>query len=332
MLLFDVLSSVWCVRRECFGTSFDFCVCLHSTTSPPVVRPRTAFRMPTSTKSVYKGSSCLLNKHVASMIGMVLHGHRAINGNLIQAHKTLEIARDLGKQVTNWNAPSVVPCENVQHCMDEIEKFVKQGPRRLKCAGLLKRVVVAADASDYAGGYVYITPEGRLVDERSFDLPKSMSIFLKEVIAARMAIADATQRYPKSEIVLLEDNTAAAIAIARGWSTSKAATEEIIKIHKALQSTECTIVVKTVPGKINPADEPSRKTTLDWSKAKLFQHLYHTTSYVFTVAATKAFDGDTPIRHMEDDEVATVVTDPLSSLTAAFGSLSVDEEDALHLL
>lgn len=258
-----------------------------------------------TTKWRKKPAGNLSNREVACAVGMILHAHRALFGNLLLAHATLNTAKVLGSSVEDgdWNANCSIPQEQVLALIGEVERLVHLQPVRLKKgADPTHTIVVAADASKDKGGYVYLTPDGSLRDPVSFALPRELSIFLKEVIAARHAIVNACTRNPGTKIVLLEDNTAAAIAIERGWSSNTAATKEIVHIHQCLQRTHCTLVVKTVPGSQNPADEPSRDKDLDYSKPKQFLHLFQTTSYCLTADTRKEYNGASSIRHTEEDD------------------------------
>ena len=145
----------------------------------------------------------------------------------------------------------------------------------------------------------YITPDGNCGASDGFSC-QSYKQLPQGIIAERRAIADATARHPRTEIILLEDIASAAIAISRGWSTSQAATEEIIKIHSAIKKHRNSLRVKTVPGNVNPADEVSRSLRVHRWKAALFQHLFHCTSYCYAVRAATHDDTAAVVRHADD--------------------------------
>lgn len=273
--------------------------------------------------------SSMSNRQVACGVGMILHAHRALYGNLIRAHKTLNTARVLGSSVDDWNALCTIPRQNIQEIIEEVERLVQMAPVRLsKGVDPEDTILIAADASKDAGGFVYISRDGTLYDPVNFNLPVQTPIFLKEVIAARHAVVHACSKHPASKIVLLEDNTAAAIAIERGWSSNEAATKEIVRLHQCLSRAKCVLVVKTVAGTQNPADEPSRRKLLNYSKAEQFVHLYHTTSYCLTAQARSMYSGDSRTRHTEDEELALALLDPAFDESAKICQNKTDVTDA----
>ena len=125
-------------------------------------------------------------------------------------------------------------------------------------------------------------------------------IFLKEVIAARIGIERACKIFPGHHIVFLEDNTAAAGAITRGWSTSLRASKEIGRIHDCLQRTKCTITVRAVPSAANPADEPSRLKKLDHEKVTNLMPLFKDPEQVLNLPKEKSAPFTGRLRHYEE--------------------------------
>jgi hypothetical protein len=248
---------------------------------------------------------CFTCRDLARVIGAILHAHRAIHGHFLGAHEVLRVARELGKQVVNWSASCVIDERRVRDLLDEFERLINASPvhfpSRNPNAPPAKIVIVAADACDYGGGFVRVSEEGVLVEEVSFPLAKDLHIFNKEVIAAREAVIYWTSRYPGARIILLEDNVAAAFAIARGWSTSEAATEDIKRLHEALRKHRCTLTVMSVPGESNPADETSRFKPLDQAKGNLFVHLFHSQAVEANLPARRSpYVAD--LRHWEAQE------------------------------
>jgi hypothetical protein len=250
-------------------------------------------------------------KDLARVIGAVLHGHRALHGNFLNAHHVLIAAQSLGRLVVDWIAPCVIPREQVLKTLEEFERIIEAPPVKLSSRSPRDRplnvVVVAADASGTRGGFVRVDPQGVLCDEVAFPLPEELHIFHKEIIAARRAVMHWAKECPGSRIILLEDNVAAALAISRGWSSSPEATEQIKRLHDELKLRKCELSVLTVPSASNPADETSRFKELAQWKGELFAHLCHNESVTPNLPNTRSHYVAN-LRHWEEDaDFATAV-------------------------
>ena len=247
------------------------------------------------------------NRVAARMIGMILHGTRMRFGSLLSARKTLGIARTLGKQAqNNWNNACCLSVQDYGYLMMALNTLVTANPVKLEIPSGKRRdvLVVAADASDHKGGAVLVPKDGYMqLLGNSFTFPKEYThIFLKEVMAARICIDRAAKLHPRSHIVLLEDNTAAAGAIARGWSSSWRATEEIDKLYAHLKMHDCVLTVRSVPSASNPADEPSRDRPLCQHKALPFMPLYNDVDQALLLKKNEDRAYCAGLRHLEIDD------------------------------
>ena len=247
------------------------------------------------------------------MIGMILHGTRIRFGTLRKSIEVLILARKLGRLVHNrWNETCVLSSVEFGGLQVTLQNMINAPPQALKKLSKMSRVIlIAADASDHLGGAV-VTDETGIQSElgSAFSFPPAVKhIFLKEVIAARIAIVRVLRDLHDVHVVLLEDNTAATGAISRGWSTSIMATEEISKIYKLLDKKNCQLTVRNVPSAANPADEPSRAKPLVQSKATPFMGLFHDPNQVLILPKEKkkvaAYSGS--LRHVEPDDEDEII-------------------------
>lgn len=237
---------------------------------------------------------------------MVLHSHRIIYGTFIRARATLELARLVGK-TENWSGPWQGDPRLIAELVENIHNVLQQKPVQLASEKRNRPIqIMASDASGERGAYLQLLEQGaegeacEASEPVTFQLPKELGIFVKEVIAARRAITSCAKQYPGSLIRLLEDNSAAAIVINRGWSSVPQVCDEIDRIYRSLKTHDCRVEVLTIPGKVNPADEPSRqKSVADW-KLAYHAHLFQAPEYSFVVTHDR-YEGSNRVRHPDED-------------------------------
>jgi hypothetical protein len=89
-----------------------------------------------------------------------------------------------------------------------------------------------------------------------------MTIFLKELIAAVVAVEHCTTRYPNSRITLCLDNTAALHVCRRRASLTPAGNELARRLDRALTDSACSLRLVYLTSNRNPADPPTRNRPL----------------------------------------------------------------------
>jgi hypothetical protein len=122
-------------------------------------------------------------------------------------------------------------------------------------------LLVVSDSTLKYGAYVIMSPEGSQVVTRNWKWDENMgsaSIFLKELLAATIAIESIGDSHAR--VHLLCDNSAAAAVIRRGLSTVPAANEMLSRIFTKI--TKGRLSVTTIRSEDNAADPLTREELL----------------------------------------------------------------------
>ena len=209
------------------------------------------------------------------MLGFNIFASMILDGTLENITGSMSVAVQAGSLDTReLDNKAVLEAETV---IREAKTLLARDGTRLQFwndQGNRKELVVASDACKNQGGYVCITPEGHPGRVRSFALPEEAHIFIKEIIAARIAVQECCDK-SVSRLLLLVDNAAAVFAIRRGWTKNATAMQDIAKLRGTVAEHGCKIQVIFTPGKLNPADEPSRGMMVDMQKIRDCSKLYH---------------------------------------------------------
>jgi hypothetical protein len=164
------------------------------------------------------------------------------------------------KGVSGWDSVTPRTQAIVDSLVPRITELLEQSSwceaRRPSC----QRVVRAAsDSSKGLWGYVFWDNDAIDGEHGRWNAGiRAQHIYLKELTAAVIAIERLSRRYPGARILLGVDNTAAAAALSRMYSTTHAGNELVWRAHRALEETNCSLDIITIPSGINPADPLTR--------------------------------------------------------------------------
>ena len=161
---------------------------------------------------------------------------------------------------------------------------------------------------------------------------RKCSIFVKELLAAVIAIERA-MRYPHTKTICIAvDNTAAAHVLRRRYSNNSAALEMMLRLDKQITAAHVDLEVISVPGSDNVADCPTRGKSLCPIRAARTWHqlqaarLGQSLEYEVCTAYTDAPPND--LRHNEQDSVVEELCAGL--LEAGDESLSAPLETLIY--
>jgi hypothetical protein len=136
----------------------------------------------------------------------------------------------------------------------------------------LGTILCAADSSGLRRGHVVWSESRQLLDIQSHPWSGAMttaSIFIKELTAAVLLIEELCQLYPRHNIFLVEDNTAAAAVLEKLASSTKDGNELAMRVDRVLTASHCMLGIVRAPSRHNAADSPSRGVTLDPERVRL---------------------------------------------------------------
>ena len=212
----------------------------------------------------------------ATIVGMILHARRIRLTPLYDSELAIRALREL-HPIVSWN--ELFEPEYMDTLRAEL-RFVLQNDWQLLSRpyadGKNREVIaVASDASDYGCGYIILPPDKPMsIYSNDALFEKEVHIYIKEFIAAKMAVEATCARGYKS-IRLLVDNAAVAAAIRRRYSTNHVANRILKEMFETIESQEGTLEVLSIPGCWNPADEPSRGAQTAPAKLALLELALH---------------------------------------------------------
>ena len=122
-------------------------------------------------------------------------------------------------------------------------------------------VFCASDSSQDCAGYLSLTGPQKYHGVRIIPWNETIigaHIFIKELLAAVLAVEDISKSHPGCIIRLACDNVAVCHAIRRRFSSNQTGLELIIRLNAALTTTRCFLTIVSIRGVDNVADQPSR--------------------------------------------------------------------------
>jgi hypothetical protein len=220
------------------------------------VAPKTAKRWAHDFQQFNRSTAT--KRDVARICGIVLHAERIRHRALYEQPHLLAAMRSL-YPIENWDAPAAVSDE----LFDMLNAaFLNPWTPLSKLSSEPIDCVIASDASGTGVGYIIYDAKQRCVDRTLAEpsvFPKHddphQAIFVKELFASRVAL-EAAKASGFRRPLLLTDNSAGAAALANGFSTNADANDIIRFVHGELRFEK--LIVRAIPGVINPADELSR--------------------------------------------------------------------------
>lgn len=209
----------------------------------------------------------------ANRIGVLLWQHTISMQPLLLFSEMIDILRRVAvtsrSPIKRWDADfDPVPTDRIllverQKLMQENEWHSLTDP---ECS---QKLFAASDASDLGWGYIVwndkkerLLPGGKSrgpFEEHMADT----HIYFREMFAATLCVERICAEHPASLVYLAVDNTAAAAAITRMYSTKQESMKFLHRIHRATKHAGIDLRVVTVTSAQNAADAPSRFTNID---------------------------------------------------------------------
>jgi len=254
-------------------------------------------------------ADCWTQRQVARAIGIVLHFTRVqlLSPGNEGMRRLIKFMSRFGRR---WDA---------RFELDATEREVVMCDVKDACSGrcyLLPieprvdgDVLVAADACDSSGGFIFINASGGAERTKWFDLPRKMHIYLKELISAREAVKAACEDFTGKRILLLEDNSACRFAITRKYSSNEIACAIIREIETMLAHAGNVLSVLPVTSAFQPADETSRKKAHKPEKLTAAASLYLNQGSVPTMEKSPYetnSEAKGTVRHFEPSETTSL--------------------------
>ena len=225
-----------------------------------------------------------------------------------------------------WNEGSTVSEDSREALAAAIEVIARSNPWQLgrQPPDMSEIACVASDASDDYGGWLRFTETGEVVlsSVKTVTWNQKMRpahIFLKELLAAVLAIEHTISTLPKVRVIRIAvDNTAAGFCMRRMYSNNDEALKLLIRLNTKLGG-RIVLDVVTVRGIDNAADCPSRKDPLEEhrNRAAWNQFLANVSGvgHVDCVVNKKQNTQSGQLRHDEEVDSGCIFLDALEELT-----------------
>lgn len=203
---------------------------------------------------------------VLQIIGRVMWFHHISLRPLLEISDVIEKTRVCATVAAahGWRTPLHMlgshmreTCLIARSLMSTFDNWIQHRPIETK--GLIH---AASDSSKPLGGYCFWSSTRDLIEMRTIIWNADMlpsHIFLKELLAATLAIECLCQRYRETLIILCIDNSAAAWCLRRLFSSTVNGLEMVTRVHRALTSAGNVLRTIQVGSLDNPADIPTRK-------------------------------------------------------------------------
>lgn len=242
----------------------------------------------------------LSRREVARAVGIAIVDCRVRLRALCTISAIIEIGTEnaTGAVTTKqWDEPSQV---NPAVVISFLLPIVTNPLSTLRKLGKGLPVLLAADASGFAGGYWAIDRDRVTVCVGSFPLNPVDIIYIKELHSALAGIRKVLENTTGPvKIFLLEDNAAAAFAVARLYTTNAVGNCIVQEIQKLLEVRNSSVFVVSIPSEYNPSDGLSRGRTSSVEMFDPFMRLLEGLGYVpFLRNSPMKFGG---LRHDQDD-------------------------------
>jgi hypothetical protein len=237
-------------------------------------------------------------RQAAKIAGVILHSHRICDPSTAPPEAVLKLLRSL-YPLTSWEEEIDVEEEVLELLSSALRNTWSNisAMQPYDC-------IAASDASGCGLGYVLVDTKKPHEVAAVYSDPQAFpkvegphqAIFLKELIAALHAVLRA-KSLGFRRVLLLVDNTAAAAAIANGFSCNPQGHSIVLRIRAACD----TLGVVPIPGLANPADEPSRGLELCERKLSLLSKM--AVSNDFAPILTKKVKRQEPLLEDPDESL-----------------------------
>lgn len=164
----------------------------------------------------------------------------------------------------DWDKITKLSTDQVRAVADRLESIEREHQWHTSHAVEGDIEHLACDSSDDYEGNVLFNPDGSFSDQNVFRRKWDVNIakthiYFKELLAAIRAIESLLDRRPSVKVIYVAiDNTAAAHALRRMYSTNASALERIIRLSERLEQANVRLHVVSVRGIDNLADCPTR--------------------------------------------------------------------------
>ncbi len=219
-------------------------------------------------------SATMTYRKAAQWCGRILRHHYVSLKPLFEVEDVIQLIRQFGRYAggdrKRWNDTVTISAESMEFLQVHWKTVLLNQWQSTKVDDSLPSVVIFTDASGNDGwGFVIATLEGAILMEKWCPWrPQEigMHIFIKETWATLWAMKCARRKFGNlRKMILGLDNMPSLHAIVRGYSTNCIANAAIKAIYGLLcEATSASF--RRIPGKKNPANEPSHRMKADPQK------------------------------------------------------------------
>ena len=255
------------------------------------------------------GPIALTRRQLARVCGVIIHSQRIRQHEIHDNQPLLSAIRSIYPLEGGWEAETT--------CDSGISRQLALALKNewspicgYKQHTAQPEAVIASDACGTGVGYIIHTKNGSRTFSSPTMFPKvdnpNQFIFVKEVLAATLALEAAGARGIKSAVLLI-DNSAGASAIRNGFSNNPLANELI----KRIRSLNLDLRVVAIPGISNPADAPSRGEATQVDRLKVLDDVLKHPDYAPILAKQQYQQPlleDEAINDSIEDALADIVT------------------------
>jgi hypothetical protein len=259
-------------------------------------------------------------RSIARSVGYLIWAHYVYCIPLVRISEVIDVARrNIPKRFSRnaWNETSTISKDDISTLQLHLSRLINDNSwhhyrsTTFENTDLLR---IVTDSSDDFGAYVFLDINGNALLEKKWrwdTKSRSLSIFLKELLAATIALEHASTL--KRPIHLAVDNSAAGFVIRRGLSLNSAANEMLSRIFAVISPQQ--IQVTHIRSCDNAADPLTRGLSVNVGRNMMsIQRMLESEAgwpkttanpakYVRGADDDGESDADTDVtRHREDDE------------------------------
>jgi len=218
-------------------------------------------------------SNRMTRRRVAQWCGRILRHHYISLKPLFQVEEVIAVVRELGKQTGTrrelWNEMVTVNAESVEFLQAHWKNVLRDAWHTVRVFPASPSLIVFTDASGWDGwGFVIADLSGQILFQRWCAWKEHevhLHIFIKETWATAWAAKCVRRRFSTSHhLIFALDNVPSRQAIQRGYSSNRIANQAIKTIYESISELEAEF--RGIPGRLNPANEPSHRLPVDERK------------------------------------------------------------------
>jgi hypothetical protein len=227
-----------------------------------VANKTTILRHKSTRKWLHLASKRIVTKrHLARAIGVMLYDQRLRNQPLQMLAWAIDLIVGM-HPVKDWNDPVAIEESCRQKLAACLQYIVANFPTKFPHKKMNHETFfLATDASMTAGGWTLLDEHGGLLAFRTVQVPTA-HIYILEMLAVKIGISQAREwlgndRWCNARIVLCCDNTAVVHCLRREFTLIHSVRDAVNNITRNLREANA-FSINSIPGIVNPADEPSR--------------------------------------------------------------------------